>query len=53
MQEVVVLIVFADFSILYLRGPLHLSSVDGFALIFCGGSLDFMGRRLVFILTKP
>lgn len=45
MQEAVTLIVFAGFSVLYLDEPLRLSTVAGFALIFSGAALVFLGRN--------
>jgi hypothetical protein len=36
MQEVITLVVFADFSALYLREPLTINHLLGFALIVAG-----------------
>jgi uncharacterized protein (DUF486 family) len=43
-QEVVTLVVFAGFSALYLGEPLRWSTLAGFALIFAGAGLVFMGK---------
>jgi uncharacterized protein (DUF486 family) len=43
-QEAVTLGVFAVFSLLYLGEPLRWSTVAGFALIFSGAALVFLGR---------
>lgn len=44
-QEVITLIVFAGFSVLYLGQPLRWSTAAGFVLIFAGAALVFVGRR--------
>jgi uncharacterized protein (DUF486 family) len=44
MQEVITLLVFAAFSVLYLGEPLKLSTLLGFALIAAGAGLVFLGR---------
>ena len=44
MQEVITLLVFAGFSVLYLGEPLKLSTLLGFALIAAGAGLVFLGR---------
>ena len=43
-QEVVTLGVFVVFSALYLGEPLRWTTVGGFALIFAGAALVFVGR---------
>ena len=43
-QEAVTLVVFTAFSLLYLGEPIRLSTVAGFALIFAGAGLVFLGR---------
>jgi uncharacterized protein (DUF486 family) len=41
MQEVITLVVFAGFSVIYLKEPLGLNHVAGFALIAAGAALVF------------
>ena len=41
MQEVITLVVFAGFSVLYLKEPLGLNHLVGFALIAAGAALIF------------
>lgn len=43
-QEVVTLVVFAGFSVLYLKEPLGWNHAAGFALIATGAGLVFAGR---------
>lgn len=43
-QEVITLIVFAVFSVLYLKEPLTLKHAIGFALIACGAGFVFSAR---------
>jgi uncharacterized protein len=43
MQEIITLVVFAGFSIVYLREPLTLNHVVGFALIVAGAYFVFRG----------
>jgi uncharacterized protein len=43
-QEVVTLLVFAGFSVFYLREPLGWTHAAGFALIAAGAALIFSGR---------
>ncbi|WP_072376014.1 DMT family protein [Hyphomicrobium sp. NDB2Meth4] len=44
MQEVITLTVFAVFSVLYLKEPITLNQVIGFALIALGAFFVFSGR---------
>jgi uncharacterized protein len=44
MQEVITLIVFAGFSVLYLKEPLGWSHLVGFALIAAGAAFIFHGK---------
>ncbi|MGO4571305.1 DMT family protein [Microvirga sp. 2TAF3] len=44
MQEVITLIVFAGFSVLYLKEPLSWNHLIGFALIAAGAAFIFQGR---------
>jgi uncharacterized protein (DUF486 family) len=43
LQEVITLVIFAGFSVLYLREPLTLNHVVGFALIAAGAFFVFRG----------
>ena len=43
MQEVITLVVFVVFSVIYLREPLHWNHLAGFALIAAGAGLVFRG----------
>jgi uncharacterized protein (DUF486 family) len=43
-QEVMTLLVFAGFSVVYLGEPLRWSTAAGFVLIFAGAALVFLGR---------
>lgn len=43
-QEVITLLVFAAFSVLYLREPLGFNHLIGFALIAAGAAFIFAGR---------
>lgn len=43
-QEVITLLVFAAFSVLYLREPLSLNHLIGFALIAAGAAFVFAGK---------
>ena len=43
LQEVITLVIFAGFSVLYLREPLTLNHVVGFALIATGAFVVFRG----------
>ena len=43
-QEVITLVVFVVFSVLYLREPIGFSHVAGFALIAAGAAVIFYGR---------
>jgi uncharacterized protein (DUF486 family) len=43
MQEVITLLVFAGFSLLYLKEPITWNHVVGFALIACGAFFVFRG----------
>jgi uncharacterized protein (DUF486 family) len=43
-QEVITLVVFVGFSALYLGEPPRWSTLAGFALIFAGAGLVFLGR---------
>jgi uncharacterized protein (DUF486 family) len=43
-QEVMTLVVFVGFSVVYLGEPLRWSVLAGFALIFAGAALVFFGR---------
>ena len=43
LQEVITLLIFAGFSVLYLREPLTLNHAVGFALIACGAFFVFRG----------
>lgn len=44
MQEVITLVVFVIFSVLYLGEPLKWSTLVGFALIAAGAAFVFLGR---------
>ena len=44
-QEVITLVMFAGFSAVYLGQPLRWSTAAGFALIFAGSALVFVGKR--------
>ncbi|WP_230531594.1 DMT family protein [Microvirga roseola] len=44
MQEVITLLVFAGFSVLYLREPLGWNHLIGFGLIAAGAAFIFQGR---------
>ncbi|MFZ5670110.1 MAG: DMT family protein [Pseudomonadota bacterium] len=44
LQEVITLLVFVGFSVLYLGEPLKLSTLAGFVLIAAGAGLVFLGR---------
>ncbi len=44
-QEVITLVVFAGFSVVYLGQPLRWSTGAGFMLIFAGAALVFVGKR--------
>ena len=44
MQEVITLVVFAGFSVLYLKEPLGWNHAVGFALIAAGAALRLHGR---------
>jgi len=44
MQEVITLLVFAAFSVLYLKEPIGLNHLFGFALIAAGAFFIFQGR---------
>ena len=44
MQEVITLLVFAGFSVLYLKEPLGWNHLIGFGLIAAGAALIFQGR---------
>ena len=44
MQEVITLLVFAGFSLLYLKEPLNWNQALGFALIAAGAFLIFRGK---------
>ncbi len=44
LQEVITLVVFVGFSVLYLREPLHWTTLVGFMLIVAGAALVFLGR---------
>jgi uncharacterized protein len=44
MQEVITLIVFAGFSVLYLKEPLGWNHAAGFTLIAGGAALVFLGK---------
>ncbi|MGE0829489.1 MAG: DMT family protein [Hyphomonadaceae bacterium] len=44
MQEVITLVVFAGFSVLYLREPLGLNHLIGFSLIGLGAWFVFQGK---------
>lgn len=44
MQEVITLVVFAAFSVLYLKEPLGWNHAIGFALIASGAAFVFMGK---------
>lgn len=44
MQEVITLAVFAAFSVVYLKEPLGLNHLAGFALIVAGAALIFSGK---------
>lgn len=44
MQEVITLVVFAAFSVLYLKEPLGLNHLIGFCLIAAGAAFIFQGR---------
>ncbi|MES1202311.1 MAG: DMT family protein [Pseudomonadota bacterium] len=44
MQEVITLIVFAGFSVVYLKEPLGWNHALGFALIALGAGVVFMGK---------
>jgi hypothetical protein len=44
MQEVITLVVFAGFSVLYLKEPLGWNHLVGFALIAAGAAFVFQGR---------
>jgi hypothetical protein len=44
MQEVITLVVFAGFSVLYLKEPLGWNHAVGFALIASGAAVVFMGK---------
>ena len=44
-QEVITLVMFAGFSAVYLGQPLRWSTAAGFALIFAGAALVFVGKR--------
>jgi len=43
LQEVITLLVFAVFSVVYLKEPLRLTTVLGFALVAVGAALVFYG----------
>ncbi|MDX2288826.1 MAG: DMT family protein [Hyphomicrobiaceae bacterium] len=43
-QEVVTLLIFAIFSVLYLKEPLHFNHAIGFTLIAAGAAFVFAGR---------
>lgn len=44
MQEVITLLIFAGFSVVYLKEPLGWNHLAGFALIAAGAGLVFSGR---------
>ena len=44
MQEVITLVVFCGFSVLYLKEPLSWNHAVGFALIAAGAAFVFTGR---------
>jgi uncharacterized protein (DUF486 family) len=44
MQEVITLVVFAGFSVLYLKEPLSWNHLIGFCLIAAGAAFIFQGR---------